>query len=107
MIFDRTNVELNVQSIKTKELCVARFEPIYYSVSDGWVEDYTRAGKNDNPIQLMDFINDIEDNWPGEGENLKEAKLYFANAMEWSIRFVSYKTPIVALSHEEDLPNAY
>lgn len=107
MNFDRMDVKLNLRSTKTEELFTAKFSPIYFSVSDEWVEDYSRVGKTESPLQLMDFISDIEEKFPGEGKHFQNAKLYFANVMEWSIRFVSYKIPMVALSHEKDLPNAF
>jgi len=106
MSFDRVTMEISVESSKTNEMFTASFNPIYYSVSDEWVEAYSGLEKDRTDMKLEDVVRNIGQSFPEQMKNYAEAKLYFASAMEWSIRFVSYETPKVSLSQIKGLTNA-
>lgn len=97
MSFDGLTMMLLFKSNKTRELFNAQFNPIYYSISDEWVEDYSSLASEKTDKKLEHIIDEVGQSWPERKSDFQNAALYFANAMEWSIRFVSYETPELSL----------
>ena len=106
MSFDRVTMELSFKSEKTQERLNVKFDPLYYSISDEWVEAYSGLDKQKTDNRLEQVIEKIGQSWPDRENDYQNAATYFANAMEWSIRFVSYAPPELSLLNVKGLTNA-
>lgn len=95
-VFDRKSVQLELVGHSSGDTYLVNFEPIYWAISDEWVEAYGNIQKDPtHSLNLSDVRNTIENTWPEQSKHYDNMEAYYINAMEWDIRFISNAKPIV------------
>ncbi len=105
--FDGTTMKMQfVNNIQNKAINVS-FDPVYYSVSHDWVEDYggMNGARGQQKQASFGSVDDIKKNigkaFPEQKHEYDNLKVYCISAMQWIMRFACFGTPSIVEIHIE------
>lgn len=95
-VFDGIKMQIDLQGHSSGEKYTVEFNPIHFSVSEEWVEDYSGSKTPvKSEITLDSMKANIGNIWPEQKEDYSDLEAYFISAMDWNIRFISNEEPAV------------